>query len=348
LINKDIDEETISSHTSGTTGSSLVFPVTLGAEKEQWALWWRYRKCHEITRDTWCGYFGGRSIVPLSQKKPPYWRLNKPGRQLMFSAYHLSENTARHYIMALVENQISWLHGYPSILATLAGYVVDHEIMPLPDLKIITTGAESLLPNQKKVINKAFNAKLVQHYGQAEGVANISECEHGSMHVDEDFSFVEFIPMEGQNERFRIVGTNWTNPVFPLIRYDTGDIATLSDTNCPCGRPWRIVTSIDGRKEDYLFLPNGVKVGRLDHIFKDLVNIREAQIVQREKGSAVFRIVKGSKYDSTGEESKFLKEARQRLGDDIKLSIEYVDKIPRTCSGKLRFVVSELEEGKLS
>jgi phenylacetate-CoA ligase len=266
----------------------------------------------------------------------------------MFSAYHLSEATAPSYIAAMVEHGITWLHGYPSILSLLAGYVIDQKINPLPSIKITTTGAESLLPHQRQLIREGFKSRVVQHYGQAEGVANFSECERGSLHVDEDFAWVEFVPVQDDKNLFRIIGTNWANPAFPLIRYDSGDIATLSDLRCPCGRPGRIVASVDGRKEDYLILPNGVKIGRLDHIFKDLVHIREAQIVQTEKGSAVFKVVKGTDYDSSGSEKKLLEEARKRLGNDIKLGVEYVDTIPRTRSGKLRFVVSELEEGKLN
>jgi phenylacetate-CoA ligase len=70
--------------------------------------------------------------------------------------------------------------------------------------------------------------------------------------------------------------------------------------------------------------------------------------VQSQINEAVFKVVKGSGYDSSGEEQKLLKEARQRLGDEIKISIEYVDKITRTRSGKLRFVISEIESGKLN
>jgi phenylacetate-CoA ligase len=341
-------EELISTHTSGTTGSGIVFPVTRAAEQEQWAVWWRYREWHGIDRNTWCGYFGGRSLVPFFQKKPPFWRLNKSGKQLMFSAYHLCKESAKDYMTALVEHGITWLHGYPSILSLLAGYVIDQNIKSVPRIKIITTGAESLMPYQRKLIQEGLKGKVVQHYGQAEGVVNFSECENGSLHVDEDFSLVEFVPMPGNDGLFRILGTNWANQAFPLIRYDTGDIVTLNDLKCPCGRPGRIVESVDGRKEDYLILPNGVKIGRLDHIFKDLIHIREAQIVQREKGKAVFKVVKGTEYDSSGTETRLLNEARKRLGKDIILSVEYVESLPRTKSGKLRFVVSELEDGKLS
>ncbi|SPF38005.1 Coenzyme F390 synthetase-like protein [Syntrophobacter sp. SbD1] len=347
ISNCNPGEKTIWCHTSGTTGSGLVFPVTRSAEREQWATWWRYRNWHGIYQDTWCGYFGGRSIVSLGRTRPPYWRVNRPGHQIMFSAYHLRENTAEAYIRALVEHDVSWLHGYPSILVLLAGFVRDQRIRPLPPLKVITTGAESLLPYQRRLIREAFGAEVFQHYGQVEGVANLSECEYGRLHADEDFSLIEFIPVSGADGAFKIIGTNWTNPAFPLIRYDTGDIAILCDDQCPCGRPGRMVDVIDGRKEDYLILPNGVRLGRLDHIFKDLVHILEAQIVQFEPGKAVFRIVKGAGYDEAGEEKNLLIEARKRLGPEIAIEFEYTDLIPRTSSGKLRFVVSHITDGHL-
>lgn len=336
----------VTCHTSGTTGSGLVFPATHAAERAQWAAWWRYRGWHGITRDTWCGYFGGRSLVPLDRKRPPYWRINSPGRQLMFSGYHLTEDTVRDYLAALMERQIEWLHGYPSLLALVAGYIIEQRLAPLPPVRVVTTAAENLLSQQRERIRQAFGAPVFQHYGQVEGIANFSECELGQLHVDEDFSHVEFVPTAGGSGTCRVVGTNWTNPAFPLIRYDCGDLATPVDGNCKCGRPGRLVEGVDGRKEDFLILPSGARVGRLDHIFKDLVRIREAQVYQREPGQVVFRVVKGDGYDSTGEEQRLLSEARTRLGNEMRIDIEYCESIPRTRSGKLRFVISDMPEGR--
>lgn len=337
-----LQHESVSCHTSGTTGSGLVFKTTRRAEMEQWATWWRYRSWHNISFDTWCGYFGGRSIVPLKQKTPPFWRINRAGKQLMFSTYHLRAETSSYYFKALSEHKIEWLHGYPSVLALLASFFLELKMPPLSSLKIITTGAESLLLQQRQIIEKAFQVPVRQHYGQAEAVANISECEEGNFHVDEDFSLVEFIPVDADSKKYRIAGTNWTNPVFPLIRYDTGDIATLGDGRCSCGKAGRLVKAIDGRIEDYVTLPDGSKVGRMDHIFKDLIHIREAQIYQKEAGEIIFRVVKGDGYDECHEEQKLISEGRKRLGSDIKISLQYADKLPRTSSGKLRLVVSEI------
>jgi phenylacetate-CoA ligase len=227
------------------------------------------------------------------------------------------------------------------VLALLATYIHDLALVPPRSVRVITTGAESLSPAQRNHIERAFGAKVVEHYGQAESVANISECEKGSMHVDEDYSLVEFEALNGAPGRYRIIGSCWTNLAFPLLRYDTGDVATLEPgALCTCSRNGRIVQQIDGRIEDYLVLPNGVKIGRLDHIFKDCINIREAQIHQARNGCITFRVVKGVHY-SAADEQQLENEARKRLGSDVRFGIEYCETIPKTASGKLRFVVSE-------
>lgn len=341
IINPTLNpKHLVSVHTSGTTGSGLLFWQTREMEQVTWATWWRYRRWHGLRRGNWCAYFGGRSVVPLVQHSPPFWRRNTPGQQLLFSGYHLSPSTASYYTRALCDSEIRWLHGYPSMLALLASLILELRL-PAPEIKIVTVGAENLLAAQKAVIADAFNAPVVQHYGQAEGVANFSECPMGRLHVDEDYAGVEFIPLEGDPSLFRVVGTNWHNHAFPLLRYDTGDLIELEpEGDCSCGRPGRLVKVIDGRREDYLQLSNGVQIGRLDHVFKDMVNVREAQIAQRSDCRITIRIVKGSCY-TLGDEELLLREFRKRVGNEANITIEYVPHIARTKSGKLRLVVRE-------
>lgn len=333
-------------HTSGTTGAGLIFPFSLEAEQEQWAIWWRYRNRFGIDCNTWYGHFYGKTIVPHLQDKPPFWRINYPGKQILFSGYHMNEENLPYYIEELDRRQPLWIQGYPSLLAVIAHFIIDKNISLEYQPRIITTGAESLLSQQKTIIEKAFGAPCRQHYGMAEGVANISECPEGNLHVDEDYSLVEFIPI---NEyQYKIVGTTYTNYAFPLIRYDTGDIAELEDPGkrCKCGRPGRLVKSIDGRIEDYVITPDGNKIGRMDHIFKDMINIKECQVFQESKEEVVFRIVRGEKY-SIKDEDILLNEAHKRLGNLIKIRLEYISTIERTARGKLRFVISKLPEAKI-
>jgi phenylacetate-coenzyme A ligase PaaK-like adenylate-forming protein len=38
----------------------------------------------------------------------------------------------------------------------------------------------------------------------------------------------------------------------PLIRYEISDRIRLTSESCPCGRPYRVIESIEGRQEDVL------------------------------------------------------------------------------------------------
>lgn len=327
-------------HTSGTTGAGLRFATTPRAVREQFATWWRYRHWHGLRQGTWCGYFGGRSVVPPSQAKPPFWRYDLPGRRILFSGYHISPAHLDAYIDELRRRRPPWLHGYPSSLALLAAHIEERGLDLGYEMRWITTGSENLLAQQATLIAKAFGTEPIQHYGMAEAVANASQCEHGALHVDEDFAPVELLPIDGVEGAHRIVGTNVSNPATPLLRYDVGDTATLSDTPCPCGRPGRTIASVDGRQEDYVVLANGARVGRLDHIFKDIVQVREAQIVQRKVGELCVRVVRGHGYDDAVER-RIHREFSDRLGHDTTISFEYPAALDRSKTGKLRFVVAE-------
>jgi phenylacetate-CoA ligase len=330
--------------TSGSTGMGLRFPVTRDAIRRQWATWWRFRRWHDIPREEWCAYFGGRPVVPVGRSRAPFWRVNVPGRQVLFSGAHLSADNWPAYVKELARRRLSWLHGYPSLLALLASYVLEHRVT-IGEVRWITTSAENLLPVQADLIERAFGVRPRQHYGMAEGAANASECPKGRLHVDEDFAYVEFVPSECATG-YRVVGTNVTNRAFPLIRYDVGDIAHVSGQICDCGRPGRIIDRIDGRREDYVVLPGGAMVGRLDHIFKDQVRVREAQIYQPDLTRIVLRIVCGGNFTARDEHA-LVRAAGIWLGDGLRIDVDRVEALPRTASGKLRFVVSDVRTARL-
>ena len=57
-------------------------------------------------------------------------------------------------------------------------------------------GGEKLFDYQKVEIEEIFEVKVIQHYGLAEGVANISELVNGKLVPDQDFCYTEFIPLD--------------------------------------------------------------------------------------------------------------------------------------------------------
>ena len=229
--NSHYEGKIIEMRTSGTTGGALIFPYTVKMENKQWAIWWRYRIRLGLQLDTWCGWFGGKKIISLKQRKAPFWRINKGAKQVMFSSDHLTNENANLYRNEIEKRSLTWLHGYPSHIARLSSFIINEGLKPVECVSIVTTGAENILPNQVELIKTAFpNAIVRQHYGLNEGVANISQDINEEWHVDDDFCFVEFIPVSSEEPNVcRIVGTGFSNDAFPLIRYDTGDLATVEN-----------------------------------------------------------------------------------------------------------------------
>ncbi len=345
IINKDHIKYFL--HTSGTTGSGLKFPVSQEFSDHQWAIFWKFRNIHGISFDTWCAYIIGQTIFDIDSKKRPFWLKSYFTKQLLFSQYHLNEESVEVYLREILKNNTKWLHAYPSVLNNFANLIINQNLQELAkkiNFNVITTSSEKLFDYQRKNIENIFGCKIRELYGLTEGVVNIFECEIGTLHVDESYSYVEFIKKNDSNE-YEIIGTSYHNKAFPLVRYNTGDTCLLYDGvfSCPCGRKSRVVKEILGRDEDYLILQEGTKVGRLDHIFKDMIEVDEAQIFQKEKGKAIFKIVKGKNYNNKSE-VKLINEIKEKLGKDFNFNFEYLTSIPKTKRGKLKFVVSEVNE----
>lgn len=341
LTNQACTEPLFLMRTSGTTGGGLVFPYTVRMENKHWGVWWRYRRALGIDLDTWCGWFGGKRIIDPNNHKPPFWRVNKPGRQVMFSSMHLTSDTVGYYHKEIDKRKLTWLHGYPSHIAKFAAMALDKGLEPLLNVKFVTTGAENLLGNQMSLMQRMFpNAIIRQHYGLMEGVANISQNKAGEWEVDDDFAYVEFIPVTEDNQNVcRIIGTGFSNPAFPLIRYDTGDIATIERKSDGTVK----VISIDGRSSNVLKGPDGFEINeaRLSIVLHDFNNIVEAQFVQHSHTDIDLLIVRNSKYNENDEH-----QLRANIADcfdkRMNVNIKYVSEVKKSKSGKLRLVLSEV------
>ena len=345
IINKDNIYDYL--YTSGTSGSGLKFPVSKEFINHQWAIFWKFRMLHGITLDTWCANIISQTLFEIEQDKSPYWIKSYPTHQLLLSQYHIRKDTVKLYLDEIHKNGIIWLHAFPSVLNLLANLIKDMGLLSEAKalhLKIITTSSEKLFEHQKKNIEDVFDCHVREFYGQVEGVANIFECENGTLHIDESYSYVELLSSTNADE-YKIVGTSYHNKAFPLVRYDTGDTCILypDSFKCKCGRKSRVVKEILGRDDDYLVLQNGTKIGRISSIFKSMWAVKEAQIIQEKVGSAEFRIVKDTTYTSKDEE-KLKEQIIERLGVDFKFKIIYLEQLQRTKSGKLKFVINKVHK----
>ncbi len=129
-------------------------------------------------------------------------------------------------------------------------------------------GAEPWSENMRGELEEALNIKAVDIYGLSEvmgpGVAiECYEAQNG-LHIFEDHFIPEIIdPVTGKalpyGETGELVFTSITKEAFPVIRYRTRDITSLSTEPCICGRTHVRMKRVSGRSDDMLII-RGVNV----------------------------------------------------------------------------------------
>lgn len=332
-------ERLIPATTGGTTGTPLRYLVSLRALQYNYATYdARFRHWAGVGLGDRMASINGRIIVPIDQKRPPYWRRNLAFNQLYLSAYHLSEGNLSAYVDRLRRFNPVMVVGYVSSVHTLARYILERGNVGAVRPRAVLVSSETLLPEVRADIEAAFGCRVFDGYSLGELTAFIGQCSEGSMHVSPEYGVIEFIQSGDQTE---MVTTGLFNRGTVLLRYRTGDLATAVAASCGCGRSLPRTSPIGGRVDDAVVTAEGVRVGpaTLSLAFQSCPGIREAQIVQAEAGSATVLLVTTLKF-GTEEQSHLQGELAARLGRSMRLEFEHVAEIPRTVSGKRRFIVS--------
>ncbi|HEV2734316.1 MAG TPA: hypothetical protein VGV85_05725 [Longimicrobiaceae bacterium] len=327
-------------HTGGTTGSPLTVYCDRATLQRNYAFFGRLRAWAGVREGGRTATFAGRPVVPPAQKEPPFWRMNVAGNAMLFSSYHIGPATVRHYVDRLVSFRPELIDSYPSSIEPLARYVLEKGITSIRPRAVITS-SETLEPGVRRLVMEAFGCPVLDHYGAAEMAALVTQCAGGSYHVNPEFGIVELVRdgrPAGPGEAGEIVATGFINPVMPLIRYATGDMAAWREGECACGRAFPMLAGVEGRRDDVIVTPEGRRIGRLDPIFKAVSSIYEAQIVQDAPDHVRVNVVGGEM--TPEDEASLLHELRVRVGPSMRLDIARVDSIARTSRGKFRAVVN--------
>lgn len=327
--------------TSGTSGTPLQIVATYDARQRHYAFWSRLRSWYGLSSKDVRATFFGRIIMRSDQNKPPFWRYDLPQKNMLFSSYHMEDRNLPAYYECLRRLAPAEIVGYPSSLAILASFINRNSLPPLKP-KVVFTTAETLLASQRAEIEAAFLAPTVNQYGCTEMVVFAAECREGAMHVHPEHGLLEVVDEYGRalgyDEPGEAVCTGFLNYAMPLIRYKLGDRIVLSDRPCACGSHFPVIASIEGRVDDLLLTPSGRPIPRLDPIFKGLRRIRETQIVQTAADTVVLRLCADPSF-TAADEQELIAEAVKRVGPEMTIRVERLEKIPRQANGKFRSVV---------
>jgi phenylacetate-CoA ligase len=152
----------------------------------------------------------------------------------------------------------------------------------------------------------------------------------------------------------RVVITNLHNYAMPFIRYEIGDVGALSDKACPCGRGLPLLAKVTGRTTDFIRTKSGGVIPGVAApwwTFFATVDIEQFQIVQETYGEVVVKLVLEREHSKKRKDEitkKIIDYWRNRVGEDLEITIEFVDQIPTTATGKRRVVISKLPPGEVN
>jgi len=333
-------------HTSGTTGS----PLAVWYDRETCvvtnAVDARHKRWVGVRDGDWVGKFLGRTIVPPNDINGPFWRVNYLHREVWFSSFHMSAETANSYIARIRESGLRFLEGYPSTLYILAKLVRDRgETLPM---QAVITSSETLHSAQRALIEEAFQCRLFDFYALAERVVYAGECaEHSGKHIAEEYSWVEIVDAAGNpvpdGEIGYVAGTSLWNRAMPLIRYRTSDLSSIETIDCRCGRAHRRISDVTTKAEDVIVTPDGrlVSPSVLTHPFKPLDGIARSQIVQDRPDHLLIRVVPAEHFSSK-ERDRLIAGIQERVGREMSIDVETVSEIAAESSGKFRWVISNV------
>jgi phenylacetate-CoA ligase len=140
-----------------------------------------------------------------------------------------------------------------------------------------------------------------------------------------------------------LVCTGFAGDAFPFIRYEVGDTAVWQEgKSCACGRKSAVLQRVEGRTDDYVVTPEGARIARLDYLFKDALNVKEAQIVQERLGEIRLLLVCRDAY-GTKDEMEIRRDIKSWLSPSLEVRFEYVKEVPRGPNGKFRAVLSKIQ-----
>ncbi|MFK5878235.1 MAG: hypothetical protein QM478_01930 [Flavobacteriaceae bacterium] len=313
-------------YTSGTTGTPLeVYRSYNSILTENAYVWWYRIKSGLNPKDRKISIRGD-----LDRNK--LYFLDKYSNTLHISSFALNSTNIKEIVKLIKEFNPKAALGYPSSLFTISSWLLENnEELFIP---LSFTSSESLLFFQEEKIKKAFNTNIFDWYGNSERTI--------ALYRDENKYYEPVLYSINEYNVENVITTSLIGDYFPLIRYEVNDkIINLNDFNFK--KKSTTISSIQGRIEEYIVLPDGSKVGSaaLSLIFKD-IDILNSQIIQNDKMSLVFNIVPGKHFSG---KNKLLIKIQRKLGNSIQIYINLVEKsdILLTKSGKYKLVISKIK-----
>jgi phenylacetate-CoA ligase len=179
--------------------------------------------------------------------------------------------------------------------------------LPIHPRAMIST-ALSLSQGLQRQLEERYQCPVIDWYSSNETGPLAYKCREGFFHILPHDIFVEVLNPDGTQSQGRgeITITGGRNPFLPLLRYRTGDFASIEKQPCQCGDEMPRIIEIEGRAPVVLYAASGEEVNTVDvsRVLQKFPIIQH-QLVQKRDSSLCLT----------------LHVARQDIEDEVKLQL---------------------------
>jgi phenylacetate-CoA ligase len=271
--------------------------------------------------------------------------------QLVLNAFAMSPVHMDRYLDAMEAFGPHCVYGYASSLALLAAHARARGRKPhMARLKVVCATGEPLYDHQRALIGEVFGAPVANEYGSRDIGFTAHEAPQGQLLLTSESIILEVLDEAGQpvaqGELGEAVMTGLCSDAQPFIRYRTGDMVRMNATPDPAGRGLHVIAEVIGRQTDFLVGADGTIMHALAGIYvlRATEGVAEFKLIQHDLRDIEVLLVPDAGWSPAGA-GAIDAGLRQRLGQDVRVTVRLVDQIAPEASGKHRYVVSHVPLG---
>jgi len=257
------------------------------------------------------------------------------GERIM-NAFRMEKHHMNEYLDQINNSRINHMMGYVDALYQLALHA-QCQSKAVRTLKSVMACAGTVTEDARHIVEDVFSARVHNKYGSRDCGDMACECDQGGMHIFSNRYFIEVVDEAGNQVTPKLNGkilvTVLGNYDFPIIRYDIGDVGSLSELSCPCGRSFPLLNTLEGRSIEFLNSIEGgyVSPSYIIHLIGVIHNpgfIEKFQLIQETESQFVLKLKLES--NVTAEQTKGMKkniliDLIKVLGDESQIIFKYVD-----------------------
>jgi phenylacetate-CoA ligase len=264
--------------------------------------------------------------------------VHQGAERLGASVIPISSGNTKRQVKIMQDYRSTVLVGTPGYLLHILETMRQLGVVPNQlSVKRVLLGGEPWSEERRKDIEEALHVTATANYALSEvmGPGIAGEClERDGLHVNEDHFLVEVLdPLTMEpvkdGDRGELVLTTLTKEAFPLVRYRTGDLTSLVEGPCPCGRSSVRIRPVEVRCDDLLVV-KGVNIfpSQVEEVLRGVQGTEPSYeiVIERpgalDEATVLVEVSESVFFDDMKRQAEFRERVKRKLASELGVRME--------------------------